>query len=222
MKKWLFLIIFFSSSAGLNAQSTLYLKLAPQNVLHPEHPLIPMSLEYHYQKFGIEYEHGFQADFLRNNWRTDRPNLSYFRSQLSLRYYFDLYKVNQFIGFNVSYLPYRYTSINDWYKTTSGHRLQYERSEVTRYKFRYLATYGFKIPLKKGYIFELVTGLGIRNRLVVHQPTGITPFVDPYIRNEWIRPFDRDSGSSNVPSFYFSMRIGYELFKSEHINPKTD
>ena len=193
-------------------QSSLYAKIAPQNILHPELALIPVSLEYQFKNFGLEYEHGFQLNSFFLDWNARKTSMSYFRSQVSLRYYLrnDEY-TKWYLAFNFSYLPLRYISTNNWY-TVNGTNLHYKSSEVIRYKFRYLLVSGFKIPLKNNISCEFNTGLGIRNRLVVHQPTGISIQDDFLIRNEWIKPFDREAGSSIIPSVYLSFRFQYQLF----------
>ena len=116
MKKLILILILILAPRLAFSQIELFIKFSPQRVFHPVTALIPIALEYKFKSISIEYEHGFKINSFMMNWNVGKLDMSYFRSQLQLRYYLNPKNdYNQFFGFNFSYLPLTYSKHNDWY-----------------------------------------------------------------------------------------------------------
>lgn len=76
-------LLFYVSAT---CQTQILLKVSPVNILHPVHPMIPIAVELRKNKFGVEYEHGFQTPDIFFNWNYRRDDYNFTKAQLALKY----------------------------------------------------------------------------------------------------------------------------------------
>jgi len=195
----------------------LYIKITPQNTLHPETAMIPIALEFKHNRFGFEYEQAFKINSFVLNWNYNKSNLKYYRIQLNVRFYLKNENKNKkhFVGFNFSYLPFKYDKENDWYKK-NGNYYRYTTSNINIKQFYYRIFYGLSFSNETAFNFELITGFGIKNIIVTHNTKQQKKVNNQSVNEEWFSQKDRYVGSRIKPSVLICLRIGYKLFSSKN------
>jgi hypothetical protein len=193
------------------SQKEMIIKLSPLRIFHPETPMVPISAEFKMNRFGIEYEHGFKISSFLLNWNVNKTNINYFRSKLSIRYYLKFDGVNQFVGLSTSYLPLSYSKKNNWFINQNQDRYKYQNGNINVKIFKIRAIYGLILPIKSHFNFEMLAGIGFKNKDVSYNYIINKILVNDVsnYKDEWIAPLDRFEKKEITPSLFLSFRIGY-------------
>ncbi len=220
--KFVFLLsliyLFLVSESQISAQSSLALKLSPFNtvVLDETRTILPIGIEFKFNRFGIEYEHGFKTGITKPNTITE--NEKGFRSKLAAQYYFLDRNIKMFTGFSYYQFPQNYTVENDYFTNQNGEAYSFDFSEVEVKNNTFHIFYGAKFPLGPKFIFELIAGAGIKyldvkNTNVIGQRDDF--FIDDFILfNGGLRPYFREEGKYSRYTYIVNFKFAYYLFNN--------
>ena len=209
MNKKIFFFLLIINSTFLFPQKEISIKVTPFKILHPLTAMVPIAVEFRANKFGIEFEQGVKINSFMLDWRYNKTDFKYYSSQLGLRYYLSFNDVTQFVGFSAYYLPLNYTETNGTYVNLDKENIKFQSSNVFIEKICVRLNYGLVFPINSSFRFELLSGLGLKQKTTKHQSI-INPDEDKH-KHEWLSNLYGIDGKTISPSLQLSFRLTYDL-----------
>lgn len=207
------LFFFILSQFSLLAQQRLNLKTNPIYLLSDQRYTLPVALEYGFGNFSIQAEQILLVTKY-NNYSL-RENLNYSKTNLQLRYHLKNALTEEssfFVGLHGTVRNYDYIESQGSFISGEGRNISYKNSNVETRNYGAYAISGVQLQSRRGILFELVFGFGIRELSVQHDSEEITfqEFLDPFLfenlEEQW------REGTRTIPGLLVQMRFGYTLF----------